>query len=439
MSSTIAESSNGAESAVLDLHKKFIETNQPSPDFLALNRKALGQFAKLKFPHRKHEMYTFVNTKGLASAPFSLKKESSIQREFVEQHVYAGCERSHLTLVDGVLRPELSDATALGTAVMVGSLAEAIKDKSVKSLLQESIESENDVFASINSAFMTQGIMIRVGRDNQIEAPLQILNVSTGGESGPVMTVPRVYVHLEPLSELKLIVKYVGEGDNYFVNSVQDMVVEENATLTHIQVQADSTDAWHFSKNRVRLKRDSRYLGYQATNGARLVRHHNEGWLSEPGAELVLNGVSVLVDDEQSHQFICVHHEVENCTSHQCFKNIINHRARASFDGTVVVNKGAQLTSSDQLINNLMLSDEGHADCKPNLMIFADDVKCAHGATVGQLDEGQLFYLRTRGLSEDVAKEILTQSFARSIIQEIPFAPVVEELNQTLLKKLEAN
>jgi Fe-S cluster assembly protein SufD len=439
MSSTIAESSNGAELAVLDLHKKFIETNQPSPDFLALNRKALGQFAKLKFPHRKHEMYTFVNTKGLAGAPFSLKKESSIQREFVEQHVYAGCERSHLTLVDGVLHPELSDATALGTAVMVGSLTEAIKDKSVKSLLQESIESENDVFASINSAFMTQGIMIRVGRDNQIEAPLQILNVSTGGESGPVMTVPRVYVHLEPLSELKLIVKYVGDGDNYFVNSVQDMVVEENATLTHIQVQADSTDAWHFSKNRVRLKRDSRYLGYQATNGARLVRHHNEGWLSEPGAELVLNGVSVLVDDEQSHQFILVHHEVENCTSHQCFKNIINHRARASFDGTVVVNKGAQLTNSDQLINNLMLSDEGHADCKPNLMIFADDVKCAHGATVGQLDEGQLFYLRTRGLSEDVAKEILTQSFARSIIQEIPFAPVVEELNQTLLKKLEAN
>ena len=135
MSSTIAESSNGAELAVLDLHKKFIETNQPSPDFLALNRKALGQFAKLKFPHRKHEMYTFVNTKGLAGAPFSLKKESSIQREFVEQHVYAGCERSHLTLVDGVLHPELSDATALGTAVMVGSLTEAIKDKSVKSLL----------------------------------------------------------------------------------------------------------------------------------------------------------------------------------------------------------------------------------------------------------------------------------------------------------------
>ena len=439
MSSTIEESKNGAESAVLTLHKQFLDADQPSADLLPLNKKALDVFESLKFPHRKHEMYTFVNTKGLADTPFSLKAKSSIQKSFVQQHIYAGCERSHLTFVDGTLCPDLSDATALGTSVKIGSLVEAIKDESYKNILQESIEQENDVFASINSAFMKQGIMVRVVRDKQVEVPLQILNVSSGGESGPVMSVPRSYVHLEPLSELKLIVKYVGDGNNYFVNSVQDTIIEDNATLTHIQIEADSTEAWHFSKNRVVLKRDSKYLGYQASNGTRLVRNHNEIWLNEPGAEMELNGVSVLENDEQSHQFIRVHHEVENCVSHQYFKNIINDRARASFDGTVVVNKGAQLTNSDQLINNLMLSDEGHADCKPNLMIFADDVKCAHGATVGQLDDDQLFYLKTRGLSESFAKEILTQSFARSIVQKIPFEPVVKELDQTLLKKLEAN
>ena len=439
MSSLIEESKNGAESTFLALHKQFLDTGQPSSDLLSFNKKALDRFERLKFPHRKHEMYTFVNTKDLTDKPFSLKTESAVQKSFIEQHIYAGCERSHLTFVDGVLHPELSDATALGTSVKIGSLVEAVKDESFKSILQETIEQENDVFASINSAFMKQGVMVRVGRDKQIEVPLQILNVSSSGDSGPVMTVPRSYIHLEPLSELKLIVKYVGNGGNYFVNSVQDMIIEDNATLTHIQVEADSTDAWHFSKNRVRLKRDSRYVGYQTTNGARFVRNHNEGWLNEPGAEMELNGVSVLEEDEQSHQLIRVHHEVENCTSRQYFKNIINDRARASFDGTVVVNKGAQLTNSDQLINNLMLSDEGHADCKPNLMIFADDVKCAHGATVGQLDESQLFYLKTRGLSESVAKEVLTQSFARSIVQKIPFEPVVKELDQTLLKKLKAN
>jgi len=439
MSSTIEESKNGAESAVLTLHKQFLDAYQPSADLLPFNKKALDVFESLKFPHRKHEMYTFVNTKGLADTTFSLKTKSSIQKSFVQRHIYAGCERSHLTFVDGAFCPDLSDATALGTSVKIGSLVEAIKDESYKNILQESIEQENDVFASINSAFMKQGIMIRVSRDKQVEAPLQILNVSSGGESGPVMSVPRAYIHLEALSELKLIVKYVGDGNNYFVNSVQDTIVEDNATLTHIQIEADSTEAWHFSKNRVFLKRDSKYLGYQASNGTRLVRNHNEIWLNEPGAEIELNGVSVLENDEQSHQFIRVHHEVENCVSHQYFKNIINDRARASFDGTVVVNKGAQLTNSDQLINNLMLSDEGHADCKPNLMIFADDVKCAHGATVGQLDDDQLFYLKTRGLSESFAKEILTQSFARSIVQKIPFEPAVKELDQTLLKKLEAN
>ncbi len=439
MSSVIEESQNGAESAVLALHKQFLDSDQPSADLLPFNKKALDRFETLKFPHRKHEMYTFVNTKSLVGTSFSLKTENSVQKSFIEQHIYAGCERSHLTFMDGVLCPELSDATALGTDVKIGSLVEAIKSESFKNTLQESIEQENDVFASINSAFMKQGVMIRVDRDKQIEFPLQILNVSSGSKGGPVMTVPRVYVHLEPLSELKLIIKYVGDGENYFMNSVQDIVVEDNATLTHVQIEADSTDAWHFSKNRVYLKRDSKYLGYQTTNGTQLVRNHNEVWLNEPGAEVELSGVSVLEEDEQSHQFIRVHHEVGNCTSHQHFKNIINDRARASFDGTVVVNNGAQLTNSDQLINNLMLSDEGHADCKPNLMIFADDVKCAHGATVGQLDEEQLFYLKTRGLSDPVAKEILTQSFARSIIQKIPFEPVVKELDQTLLKKLEAN
>ena len=335
MSSVIEESKNGAESAVLALHKQFLDTDQPSADLLPFNKKALDIFESLKFPHRKHEMYTFVNTKGLTDTSFSLKTESSVQKSFVKQHVYAGCERSHLTFVDGALCPDLSDATALGTSVKIGSLIEAVKDESFKNILQESIEQENDVFASINSAFMKQGIMIRVGRDKQIEVPLQILNVSSGGESGPVMTVPRAYIHLEPLSELKLIVKYVGDGGNYFVNSVQDIVIEDNATFTHIQIEADSTDAWHFSKNRVCLKRDSRYLGYQTTNGTRLVRNHNEVWLSEPGAEMELNGVSVLEDDEQSHHLVRVHHEVENCISHQYFKNIINDRARASFDGTV--------------------------------------------------------------------------------------------------------
>nr|NIQ03546.1 SufD family Fe-S cluster assembly protein [Nitrospinaceae bacterium]NIR57437.1 SufD family Fe-S cluster assembly protein [Nitrospinaceae bacterium]NIS87904.1 SufD family Fe-S cluster assembly protein [Nitrospinaceae bacterium]NIT84773.1 SufD family Fe-S cluster assembly protein [Nitrospinaceae bacterium]NIU46947.1 SufD family Fe-S cluster assembly protein [Nitrospinaceae bacterium] len=131
-------------------------------------------------------------------------------------------------------------------------------------------------------------------------------------------------------------------------------------------------------------------------------------------------------------------HEAPHGSSHLRFKNVVNDRGRSSVDGTVVVNQGAQQTYSDQLINNLLLSDQAHADNKPNLMIFADDVKCTHGATVGQIDEDQLFYLQTRGLSPEMARELLTKSFAQSIVQTIPFGSVVEDLNHTFLKKLEA-
>ena len=205
------------------------------------------------------------------------------------------------------------------------------------------------------------------------------------------------------------------------------------------QIQADPFDTWNFIKTRVHLKRDARFHSANASTGSVLVRHHFEGRLEEEGAELILNGVSVLGGKEQVHNFVRIHHEAPQCVSHQHFKNVVNDEGRSSFDGTVIVNQGAQLTNSNQLINNLMLSNNCHADNKPNLMIFADDVKCTHGATIGQIDDDQLFYLQTRGLSEKFAKELLTRGFAESIIQTIQFPEVVKELSSTLLKKLEVD
>ena len=229
-----------------------------------------------------------------------------------------------------------------------------------------------------------------------------------------------------------------GRGGNYFVNAVNDFIVKNGAGITFSQVQKDNPESWHCSKTRVQLHRDARFFGRNGSSGNRLARHHYEVRLKEEGAELHLSGASVLVNQEQVHNFIRIHHEAPHCNSNQLFKNVINDKGRSSFDGTVIVDKGAQLTNSDQLINNLMLSDEAHADNKPNLMIFADDVKCTHGTTVGQIDEDQLFYLKTRGLSQELAKSLLTTSFVASLIQTVPFPDVVTDLNEVLLKKLEA-
>ncbi|MDA0690361.1 MAG: Fe-S cluster assembly protein SufD [Nitrospinae bacterium] len=438
MTTTLAESKDQAESALLDQHKKFLSETKPLQAFLPINESAIKRFELLKFPHRKHEMYTFVNTKELVSTSCSLVSVGSVSADIIKRHIYPGCENSHLVIVDGAYKENLSDCSAISSSINIIPLAEALSEPELKNYLADTVEEENDVFACINSAFLSQGLLIDLPKKAQVPAPLQILYVSSGSPAQPVTSHPRVIVRLGAMAELKLIVKYVGVQGNYFVNSVQDFLIGEDAGMTFTQVQEDATDAWHCSKTRVALERNSRFFASNASYGSKLTRHHYDVRLKNEGAELRLNGVSVLTGEEQVHNFIRIHHEAPHCTSSQKFKNIINDKGRSSFDGTVIVNQGAQLTNADQLINNLMLSDNAHADNKPNLMIFADDVKCAHGATIGQIDEDQMFYLKTRGLSQKVAKELLTRSFAQSIIQTIEFPAVVKDLENNFLKKLEA-
>ena len=431
MSDTLVESS--AESGFLDLHKKLLEQGRPALE--ELQEAALNRFELLGFPHSKHEMYTFVNTKGLVATSFSLPDGvASVSEDFVAGHIYPDCERQCLVFVDGVFDRGLSRFEGVSTNLV--PLSEAYQE--LKNYLSDMAENENDVFASLSTAFCGEGLVFKVDDNTQISGTVQVLFVSTGRSAGPVMHAPRLVWQLGKLSEVKVIEKFVGTEGGYFINSVQDWLLAEGAGVSFTQVQADSFESWHFSKIRVHLNRNARFYSSNASSGTQLARHHYEIWLKEEGSELRLNGVSVLDDKEQVHNFIRIHHEAPQCISHQHFKNVVNGHARSSFDGTVIVNPGAQLTSSDQLINNLMLSDDCHANNKPNLMIFADDVKCTHGVTIGQIDEDQWFYLQTRGLSAKSSKELLTRSFAQSIIQTIEFPEVVEELNGTLLKKLEA-
>ncbi len=432
MSDTLVES--GAESAFLDLHKKLLE--QESPALAELQQVALNRFEVLGFPHSKHEMYTYLNTREMVDTAFDLAEDyGRVSEDFVASHIYPGCEHQCLVFVDGVFNGGLSRFDEVSANLM--PLSEAMQDQQLKKYLLETAEGENDVFASLSSAFCSEGLVFKLGDNTQVSGPVQVLLISTGGN--PVMHTPRLVWQLGKLSEVKVIEKFVGVEGGYFTNSVQDWLLAEGAGVSFTQAQEDVSDSWHFSKTRVHLDRNSRFYSSNASSGTRLTRHHYEVRLKEEGAELRLNGVSVLDGKEQVHNFVRIHHEAPQCISHQHFKNIVNGHARSSFDGTVIVNQGAQLTSSDQLINNLMLSNDCHADNKPNLMIFADDVKCTHGATIGQIDEEQWFYLQTRGLSAKAAKELLTRSFAKSIIDTIEFPEVVKDLNGTLLKKLEVS
>ena len=430
MSETITEQTE--ETAFLDLHKDFVGANKPNSTLSAIHESALSRFEVLGFPHSKHEMYTYVNTKKLAATAFVISN-SSAKVDSIEKHIYSGCENSCLVFVNGVLDRSLSKLKAIESSVKISSLEE----KGDTDTLLTSLENENDVFACLANAFCADVTVVEIYDKGQVAVPIQVLFVSTGDTSRPKMHSPRLLWKVGKLSEVKVIEKFVGMQEGYFTNLVQDWKVAEGAGVVLTQVQSDPFGTWNFHKTRVHLKRNARFNSANSYSGSILVHSHFEVRLEEEGAEVTLNGVSVLKGKEQVHSFIRIHHEAPQCASHQHFKNVINDAGRSSFDGTVIVNEGAQLTNANQLINNLMLSDDCHADNKPNLMIFADDVKCAHGATIGQIDEDQLFYLQTRGLSKKFAKELLTRSFAESIVQTIQFPEVVKELSNTLLKKLE--
>ncbi len=433
---TTTETANGPESAILDLFKKSqTENKSASPALKKFNQASLEKFETLKFPRRKHEMYTFVGTKELVDTKFTLTTPGAISKDSVDELIYSTSKKSRIVFVDGVYSEEFSDISGLGKGVSLTPLSKAIEQSEVSDYLLGTVTEENDVFAAINGAIVSEGQVLEIAENTQVTEPLQILYISSDTNS-PVMHCPRVLIFARRSSSLNLVVKFAGEGSSNFVNAVQDLIVEENASVAYTQFQNDS--AWHFSKLRATLNRDSRFLASNAMSGARLARCHYEMWLNEPGAELQLNNLSILEGKEQAHNYVQIHHKAEHCRSAQLFRNIVTDSSRSSIDGTVVVHPGAQLTSSDQLINNLMLSDDCRADNKPNLRIYADDVKCTHGATVGQLDIDQVFYLKTRGLSEKAARTLLTQSFAEILIQTSSSPQAAEDWRNVLLKKLGA-
>lgn len=423
------------EAALLEQHRGFLE-REAHPALKPFNEAAARRFQTLRFPHPKHEMYTFVNTYELTQTAFALR-DGKPDPDFVRSAVYPACAGSVLVFADGVYRPDLSDTSALPGGVTLRPLEEACGDPAVQTHLEKTLAEENDVFACLNAAFMKTGLVVDLAPETVLTSPLQILYVGVASPA-PVTHHPRLLVRLGGLAEIKLLIKFTGTGGGYFVNAVQDFLLEPGAGVTCSQFQNDPPGSWNMNKLRVFQKRDSRFHAVNGSGGCRLARTHYEVRLQEEGAELELKNAAVLVDEEQAHHFVRVHHEAPHCTSHQHFKNVVDGKGRASVDGTVIVNQGAQQTSSDQLLNNLMLSDQAHCDNKPNLMIFADDVKCTHGATVGQIDEDQLFYLKTRGLADRLARELLTTSFVESIIEQVPFEDMVRDLDTVLLRKLEA-
>jgi len=411
---------------------------QPQPPavplawFNELRADAVDRVGALTVPTTRDEEWRFTDISPLTRIPFQPVR-SAVQLKPADIERFALPEAAAcLVFVDGVHAPQLSFNK---TGVVVANLAAGVTqhDSTAESHLGRHAEFHNNVFAALNTAFLYDGALVVIPRNAAVAAPVHLLYVATQTETA---SYPRCLVVAGSGSAVTVIEDYVSLRDEvYFSNAVTEIALADNAHVSHVRVQRDSGHAFHIANCAVSLAQASRYRSVSVALGARISRYNLNVLHAAEGAECAIDGIALIADNQLADTHTCIDHAKPRGMSRQLHKCIVGGAAHAVFNGKIVVRPGAQLTDSSQSSRNLLLTGKAHVDTKPQLEIFADDVKCAHGATVGQLDSEELFYLRSRGLADDAARNLLTYAFGAEVIDRIPVASLKRRLEQTVLAR----
>lgn len=400
-----------------------------------LRAEAVDRVGVLTVPTLRDEEWRFTDISPLTKLSFHpVSAATSLQAADIERfHIEEATTR--LVFVDGVYAPQLSSAAA-DSGVVVANLAAATDQAIVAQIaphLGQHAAFHDNVFAALNTAFLHDAALIIVPRNMQASAPVHVLFIATQADAA---SYPRCLLLAESGSEVTVIEDYVALQDEaYFTNAVTEITLADNAHVNHIRVQREGAQAFHIANCAVSLARASRYHSVSVALGARISRYNLNTLQTAEGTECVVDGLALIANNQLADTHTCIDHAQPHGVSRQQHKCIVGGSAHAVFNGKIMVRPGAQRTDSSQSSHNLLLSGRAHVDTKPQLEIFADDVKCAHGATVGQLDSEEVFYLRSRGLSENVARNMLTYAFGAEIIERIPVASLKRQLGQTVLEQ----
>jgi Fe-S cluster assembly protein SufD len=399
----------------------------------ALRAEAVDRVGVLTVPTLRDEEWRFTDISQLTKMSFHpVRTTISLQAADIERF-YIEEATTRLVFVDGVYAPQLSSGiTDNGVAVVNLEAGFAAYAAAIEPYLGRLTEFHDNVFASLNTAFLHDAALIVVPRDISVAVPVHMLFIATQKD---VASYPRCLLLAESGSAVTVIEDYVSlQEDAYFTNAVTEIALIDNARVNHIRVQREGAKAFHIANCAVSVARASNYQSVSVAFGARISRYNLNVQLAEE-AECAVDGLALISGRQLADTHTCIDHAKPHAVSHQMHKCIVDGSAHAVFNGKIKVRQGAQRTDSRQSSRNLLLTGKAHVDTKPQLEIFADDVKCTHGATIGQLDNEEVFYLQSRGLSETAARNMLTYAFGAEIIERIPISSLKCQLEQTVLEQ----
>lgn len=409
----------------------------------SLRLSAITRFEELGFPTTKNEDWHFTSVAPIVErdfAPLTDHVPSRVTAAQLAPFTFGGTDWHTLVFVNGRFNASLSSVDGVPDGVRVLPLGRAYDELPL--LVEQHVgrvaSYDAHTFTALNTAFIDDGAVIHVAQDVELERPIHLLFVSDDRAADGVAQ-PRNLIVLDRFARATVIESYAGLSDGvYFTNAVTEAVVGDGATLTHLKVQRESERAFHVGTVDVRQGRDSHLVSFSFATGAALSRTNVYTELRGEGCGATLNGL-YLGDGEQliDHQ-TRIEHVEPNCYSRELYKGILDGSSHGVFNGKVFVHPAAQKTDGKQTNNTLLLSERAQIDTKPQLEIFADDVKCTHGATVGRLDDNSLFYMKSRGINARTARELLTYAFAADVLETIALTPVREELEAAVLRRYTA-
>jgi Fe-S cluster assembly protein SufD len=378
-----------------------------------LRRDAFARFREAGFPTTHHEDWRFTNVSAIAQTPFQLIRQATPPSAAELQAWRIEAVACRLVFVNGRFAPSLSRLDGLSAGVQVTSLAAQIANHpdTIEPFLGRDLDIQRDSFSALNTAFVEDGAYVRIRRGTVLEAPIHLLFVSVA-DAQPVMNHPRNLIVAEEGSQAAIIEDYASLEGVVFSNTATELIVEDNAVVNHYLLERESSEAFNVSTLRIQQSRGASVTSHSVLLGGRMVRNNVHPVLAGEGGECLINGLYIGNERQHLDNYMLVEHASPHCSSHQFYNGVLDGHAHGVFHGRIIVHKHAQKTDAKQTNRNLLLSDDAQIDSKPQLEIYADDVKCTHGATIGQIEEDALFYLRSRGLDETSARNLLLLAFA---------------------------